>query len=128
MTEAGEMLSFWQSAARRPDRVALVEPDGTQRTAGELLASANQIVHGLRARGLSEGDCVALSMTNCGRVLELYLAGLASPDEVPDFPVPQNVDCSSLACDDQSCTRMRFSADSVVIFTGPVRSRNSRLI
>ena len=75
MTEAGEMLSFWQSAARRPDRVALVEPDGTQRTAGELLASANQIVHGLRARGLSEGDCVALSMTNCGRVLELYLAG-----------------------------------------------------
>jgi hypothetical protein len=46
-------------------------------------------------------------------MLELYLAGLASPDEVPDFPVPQNVDCNSLVCDDPSCTRMRFSAEWV---------------
>jgi len=47
-------------------------------------------------------------------MLELYLAGMASPAEVPAFPVPQNVDCNSLACDDPSCTRVRFSADSVV--------------
>jgi long-chain acyl-CoA synthetase len=71
-----EQLSFWQSASKRPERVALIEPDGSERKAGELLASANQIVHGLRARGLSQGDCIALSMTNCGLVLELYLAAM----------------------------------------------------
>lgn len=76
MADAREALSFWQSASKRPDRVALVEADGSERTAGELLASANQIVHGLRARGLARGDCVALAMTNCGRMLELYLAAM----------------------------------------------------
>jgi len=47
-------------------------------------------------------------------MLELYLAGMASPDEVPDFVVPQNVSCNSLICTDPSCTRMRFAAESLV--------------
>ena len=52
-------LGFWNFARRDPDRVALVDPDGRERTRGELLTAANQIVHGLRALGLKTGDCLA---------------------------------------------------------------------
>ncbi len=67
---------FWKSATRDPERVAIIEPEGGEVSAGELLARANQIVHGLRARGLVQGDAVALSLPNCATVLELYLAAM----------------------------------------------------
>jgi hypothetical protein len=78
------------------DSTTLIDEGGGEYTVGYFGRIANG------------GDSVNYGM------LELYLAGLASPDEVPDFPVPLNVDCNSLACDDPSCTRMRFSADAVV--------------
>ena len=40
--------------------LALVDPHDREWTRGELLADANQIAHGLRARGLGKGDCVAI--------------------------------------------------------------------
>mgnify|MGYP003468295244 CR=1 FL=1 len=43
---------FWNYAAKDPGALALVEPDGREWTRGELLASCNRIVHGLRALGL----------------------------------------------------------------------------
>ena len=42
-------LGFWTIATNDPDRVALVDPDHQEHTAGELLAATNQVVHGLRA-------------------------------------------------------------------------------
>ena len=36
--------SFWLAAAARPDALALVEPDGTEHTAGALLAQCNRTV------------------------------------------------------------------------------------
>ena len=68
--------SFWQAAQRDPDHLALVEPDGRELTAGELLAGANQVVHGLRALGLSTGDTVATLLPNSAEMVELYLACL----------------------------------------------------
>src|SRR5579871_3580521 len=41
-------LGFWSLAEEDPAHLALVDPDGTEITAGELLASSNQLVHGLR--------------------------------------------------------------------------------
>ncbi len=67
-------LGFWKIAAADPDRVALVEPDHTEHTAGELLASCNQVVHALRAFGLDKGDVVAILMPNCAAFLEVLLA------------------------------------------------------
>jgi len=69
----------------------------------------------------SGGDGVDYSM------LELYLAGFASEAEVPDIPIPQNVDCGSFVCDDPSCSRLRFSAgvletvtiDDIIATHGP---------
>ena len=67
-------LGFWNIAAADPGRIALVEPDHTELTAGELLASCNQVVHALRAFGLDKGDVVAILMPNCAAFLEVLLA------------------------------------------------------
>jgi len=66
-------LGFWNLATEDPGRVALVAQDGRSRTAGELLAAANQVSHGLRALGLETGDTVAVVLPNDLPMLEVYL-------------------------------------------------------
>ncbi len=70
MTDVG----FWKIAASNPSLLAVVEPDGTEVTAGALLAGANQLVHGLRALGLQAGDCVATVLDNSAAMIEVLLA------------------------------------------------------
>jgi long-chain acyl-CoA synthetase len=67
-------LGFWKIAAADPDRVVLVEPDHAEHTGGELLASCNQVVHGLRELGLERGDVVAVLLPNGAPYLEVLLA------------------------------------------------------
>jgi long-chain acyl-CoA synthetase len=67
-------LGFWKIAQEDPSRLALVEPDGTEISAGELLARVNRLVHGLRAQGLERGGCVAVVLDNAAPILEVYLA------------------------------------------------------
>ncbi|MBO0770092.1 MAG: acyl-CoA synthetase [Actinobacteria bacterium] len=69
-------LGFWQQAAADPEWVTVTDPDGTQHRAGDLLARANQLSHGLRAIGLRPGDGVATLLPNCAAALEVYLAAL----------------------------------------------------
>jgi long-chain acyl-CoA synthetase len=69
-----ELQSFWNFAARAPDALAVVEADGTEVKAGELAASANQIVHALRALSLQPGDCVGMMLPNCREVFEVFMA------------------------------------------------------
>ena len=65
---------FWKIAQDDPAHVALIEPDGRRHTAGELLAEANRVVHGLRALGLKHGDTFAAMLTNEAAMLQVYLA------------------------------------------------------
>jgi long-chain acyl-CoA synthetase len=65
---------FWNYAAKDPSKLALVEPNGREWTRGELVASCNRIVHGLRALGLGKGDVVAAVLPNDAAIIELYLA------------------------------------------------------
>ncbi|MFI5396584.1 MAG: acyl-CoA synthetase [Candidatus Binatia bacterium] len=67
-------LGFWTLAQKDPAHLALVEPDGKQLTAGELLAASNQLVHALRDLGLKQGDCLATVLPNGAPMIELYLA------------------------------------------------------
>jgi long-chain acyl-CoA synthetase len=67
-------LGFWNQAKANPDRVALIDVDGTKIRSGELLARSNQLVHGLRALGLERGDCITTVLPNCTAMIELYLA------------------------------------------------------
>jgi len=69
-------LGFWNLATEDPDHLALVDPSGREVAAGELLASCNQLVHGLRAMGLQPGDAIAMVLPNSVEVFELYLAVL----------------------------------------------------
>jgi long-chain acyl-CoA synthetase len=67
-------LGFWRIAESYPDHLALVDADEREISAGELLSSCNQLVHGLRALGLQPGDAIAMLLPNCAEVFELYLA------------------------------------------------------
>jgi long-chain acyl-CoA synthetase len=67
-------FGFWKVAQNDPTHLALVDPEGKALTAGELLAASNQLVHGLRALGLKQGDCVAIVLPNSAPLIELYLA------------------------------------------------------
>jgi long-chain acyl-CoA synthetase len=67
-------LGFWSLAQEDPSHLALVDADGREYTAGTLLASANRLVHGLRALGLRKGDCVATVLPNGVAMIEAYLA------------------------------------------------------
>lgn len=69
-------LGFWRLADTTPDRLALVGPDGTERTNGELLAAANRAAHGFRALGLEPGDTVCVLLPNSIELIELYLGAL----------------------------------------------------
>jgi long-chain acyl-CoA synthetase len=65
---------FWVAAAAEPDRVAVIDPDGREWTAGEIDAQANQLVHSLRERGLQPGDPVAMLLPNRAEVMVVLMA------------------------------------------------------
>lgn len=71
-----ELKGFWRRAQEDPDWIAIVEPDGTQHTAGDLLARVNQLTHALRERGLEAGDGIAVLLPNGAASVEVYLAAL----------------------------------------------------
>ncbi|MEU4571748.1 acyl-CoA synthetase [Nonomuraea sp. NPDC023979] len=69
-------LGFWRLAQADPGWVAAVDPDGTEHRAGDLLARANRLVHGLRELGLRPGDGFCGLVPNGADGLVLYLAAL----------------------------------------------------
>jgi long-chain acyl-CoA synthetase len=69
-------VGFWERARNEPGWLAVVEPDGTEHLAGDLLGRVNQIVHALRARGLKAGDGIAALVPNGIAPQELCLAAL----------------------------------------------------
>jgi long-chain acyl-CoA synthetase len=67
---------FWKYAQEDPDYLAIVDPSGTEYSAGEVLGRANQMVHALRALGLQPGDTVAAVLPNGITPMWVYLAAL----------------------------------------------------
>jgi long-chain acyl-CoA synthetase len=67
-------IAFWRLAQEEPARIAVIDAEGRPITRGELLAAANRVVHGLRARGVRRGDTVAAVLGNEVAMLELFLA------------------------------------------------------
>src|SRR5436305_6758343 len=66
-------LGFWAIAAGDPGHLALVEADGRETSAGDLLAGGNQAARGLQALGLQKGDVVAALLPNRREMVELAL-------------------------------------------------------
>ena len=69
-------LGFWARAQEDPDWIAVVDPDGTEHRAGDLLARVNQLTHALRDIGLEAGDGIVSLLPNGAAAVELYLAAL----------------------------------------------------
>src|SRR5262245_50878362 len=67
-------LGFWKQAEAHPETVAVIDPDGAETKASELLSAANQVAHGLSALGLRPGDAVAMALPNSAAVFELFMA------------------------------------------------------
>jgi long-chain acyl-CoA synthetase len=73
---ATDGLGFWRLAERDPDRVAIVDPDASGTTFGELLADSRAIARGLRALGVRAGDGIAVLVPNHRVFFEAYLAAM----------------------------------------------------
>jgi long-chain acyl-CoA synthetase len=66
--------NFWAFAEANPRQVAIVDAEERTITRGELLASVNQVSHGLRHLGLQRGDSIAAMLPNSSESLEVFLA------------------------------------------------------
>jgi long-chain acyl-CoA synthetase len=69
-------VGFWRRAEQDPSWIAVIDPDGTEVSAGDLLGRVNQITSGLQAAGLRPGDGVAALLPNSSAAFEIYLAAL----------------------------------------------------
>src|SRR3954468_9885427 len=69
-------MGFWKYAQEDPGYLAIVDPDGTEHAAGDVLARSNQVVHALRALGMKRGDAVAAVVPNGSNPMHVYLAAL----------------------------------------------------
>ena len=65
---------FYRFAQERPDRIAIVDTDGSSLTFGELARRVNQVSRALRSRDLAVGDVVAGLVRNGREHVELVLA------------------------------------------------------
>ncbi len=70
-TAEGRAVAYWATVA--PARAAIISPEG-DRTFAELDRHANQLARAMRARGLGEGDGVALVMRNRPEFVEVWAA------------------------------------------------------
>ncbi|MFD6070172.1 AMP-binding protein, partial [Amycolatopsis lurida] len=78
MSTAAGTLGVWNIAERRPERVALVDPDGRSIGYGELAAKANAYARGLQALGLEAGDVVVVLQPNGDELVAAYFAAIQS--------------------------------------------------
>lgn len=69
-----DTLGVGAIAAADPDRVAVVDVDGSSTTYGELARRVDRLSHAFAARGLRPGDTVAAMLPNCRAYYEVRLA------------------------------------------------------
>jgi long-chain acyl-CoA synthetase len=70
----GMQPSVW--AQLTPDRIAIYDVTGQDRTFGELNANANRVARLLRLAGLKAGDAVALACSNRAEFCDVLMAAL----------------------------------------------------
>jgi long-chain acyl-CoA synthetase len=69
-----DVFGIWSIGAKYPDRLALVNPDGSEVSAGELVTACNQVANGLRGLGLQRGDSIAALVPSNSVFFELFYA------------------------------------------------------
>jgi long-chain acyl-CoA synthetase len=67
---------LWTIARDDPKRTAVIDPDGSAVSYGELAAAADRYGRGLQSLGLAKGDVVAVLLPNSADLLALFFATL----------------------------------------------------
>ena len=104
------MRGFWQAAREDPERPALVLPDGSRKSAGEVLSACNRVVHGLRGLGCGPGASVAVALPNGAPILEVLMAAMQAGWYFT--PINTNLAVPEVAWILRDCGARAFVADS----------------
>ncbi len=78
MTETDEKLGFWHLAERYPERISIVDTDGTETTFSELLDLVQRLSQALHDLGLVRSDAIACGLPNCRDFMLVELAAMYS--------------------------------------------------
>ena len=124
-------LGFWRLAESDPDWLALVDPDGGEHTAGELLGRANQAAHALRSLGLGVVDTLAVLLPNGTPLIELYVVynELRKYLDGRGVTIARNLIGSyitSLEMAGCSITLLKLNDDLVKLWDAPVKTAGLR--
>ncbi|HEY3796882.1 MAG TPA: AMP-binding protein [Caulobacteraceae bacterium] len=105
--ETGMQPSVW--ADLTPNRVAIYDYTGQNRTFGELNANANRVARRLRAAGLKPGDSLALACSNRAEFCDVLFGALRVG--VRTTPVNWHLTGDEIAYVVQDCEAKAFFAD-----------------
>jgi long-chain acyl-CoA synthetase len=106
--EQGMQPAVW--AALQPDRVAIYDYTGQDRTFGELNANANRVARLLRAAGLEAGDSVALACSNRAEFCDVLFGALRAGMRLT--PVNWHLTGEEIGYIVQDCEAKAFFADA----------------
>jgi long-chain acyl-CoA synthetase len=104
---AQEQPSMWQRGLTHPDRIAVIEPDGWERTYRDLTVRINQWSNLILDRGIGRGDRVALMAPNSFEWLAIAGACL----QIGVFLVPVNFHLNA----DEAAYIVSDSASAILI-------------
>lgn len=69
------LIEYFDAAvARRPEKIAIVAPDGVRLTYGETAERVQRIAANLGARGIGSGDVISIQLPNCAEAVLIHLA------------------------------------------------------
>jgi long-chain acyl-CoA synthetase len=106
--KVGLQPAIW--AKLQPDRVAIYDYTGQNRTFGELNANANRVARLLRRSGLKSGDAVALACSNRAEFCDVLLGALRTGLRLT--PVNWHLTGDEIAYVVQDCEAKAFFADA----------------
>ena len=106
--ESGMQPAVW--AELTPNRVAIYDDTGQDRTFGELNANANRVARRLRAAGLVAGDSVALACSNRAEFCDVLFGALRVGMRLT--PVNWHLTGDEIAYIVQDCEAKAFFADA----------------
>ena len=69
-------IGLWNIAREQPDRIAVVDPSGTELRYGELAGAADAYGRGLQQLGLKAGDCVVAMLPNSAELIAVFFAAM----------------------------------------------------
>ncbi|MDP3869538.1 AMP-binding protein [Phenylobacterium sp.] len=111
----GMTVAFWADQA--PDRTAVVDPSGREKTFAEVNANANKLVRALRKAGLKAGDSLALLCSNRAEFIETLAATQRSGLRIT--PVNWHLTVDEIAYIIKDCEAKALVAEARVAAAAP---------